>query len=269
MHPVLFDFEIFGLAIRLSTFGVMVVVAFLVSAWVIRRRLVTDLGADREKAFNLCFYLLFVGIAGARLLHVLVHYAEYAKKPLSFLYIWDGGLAFYGGLIAGALWLAWYLPRHPEWKGSATADRVALGTGLALFLGGWGSFLTGQGHGKETDVAWAVTFPVEKHSAARMGVPLHPTQIYESLHGLLLFLLVAACLKRRVHPGRATALFLAAYALGRGILEVFRGDDSVRGMAVEGILSVPQVLSIPVLFAGIALWLVRRPPEGAGANAPS
>ncbi len=258
MHPQLVHFTVFGLPITLYSFGLVIVIAFLVAAYYARGRAHRRLGLDKERVFNVAFGLLFVGIAGARILHVIVHYPQYVKDPGSFLKIWDGGMALYGGILAGVMWLGWYLPRHPELKGFALADVFALATSLAIFLGAWGSFLSGDAYGKRTDAPWGVTFPYEQGGIAPRGESLHPTQIYHSLHGLLMFLVLALYLRRRRPTGRALGLFLVLYALGRALIEVWRGDDEHRGMVISGVLSVPQLISIPVFFAGLALWLIRK-----------
>jgi phosphatidylglycerol:prolipoprotein diacylglycerol transferase len=266
VHPVLWKFEVFGKPITLFSFGLVIVVAFLAAAYYARRRAARELGLDKERVFNVAFALLFVGIAGARLLMVMVHYAEYAKDPLSFLYIWDGRLSLYGGILAGVLWLGWYLSRHPEMKGFALADVLAVAMSLAIFIGAWGSFLSGDAWGKRTDVPWAVTFPSAPNSAAPANMALHPTQIYHSLHGLLMYLVLTFYLRGRRPSGRAFGLFLILYAVGRALIEVWRDDAKHRGMVIDGVLSVPQLLSIPVLFAGVAIWLIRKNAEPATAE---
>jgi phosphatidylglycerol:prolipoprotein diacylglycerol transferase len=237
-----------------------------VAAYYARRRAARRLGLDKERVFNVAFALLFVGIAGARVLYVVVHYAAYVKDPLSFLKIWDGGMSLYGGILAGALWLGWYLPRHPELKGFALADVLAVATCLAVFVGAWGSLLSGDAYGKPTDAAWGITFPLDETTPAPRGVALHPTQVYHALHGLLAFAILVLYLKGRRPSGRAFALFLMLYAVGRSLVEVWRGDDAHRGMVIDGVLSVPQLLSVPVLFAGIALWLIRKNAAPASAE---
>ena len=266
MHPVLWKFEVFGKPITLHSFGLVIVVAFLAAAYYARARASRRLGLDKERVFNVAFALLFLGIAGARLLHVVVHYATYAKDPLSFLKIWDGGMALYGGILAGEAWLGWYLPRHPELKGFALADVLALATCLAIFVGAWGSLLSGDAYGKPTDAAWAVTFPLDVTTPAPRGVGLHPTQVYHALHGLLAFGVLALYLRGRRPSGRAFGLFLVLYAVGRSLIEIWRGDDAQRGMVIEGVLSVPQLLSVPVLFAGVAIWLIRKNAAPASAE---
>ena len=137
MHPVLIEFS---KDFKIYSFGTFIVIAFLVSSWFVRRRAVRTLEVDGEQAFNVCFILLFIGLAGARMLYVLIEYEKHVEKPMSMFAIWNGGLVWYGGLIAGLLWLAWYLPRKEELKGWAFLDILAIGACLAIFVGRWAPF---------------------------------------------------------------------------------------------------------------------------------
>ncbi len=264
MKPILVD-RVPVLGVPIHAFGTLIVIAFLVSALYVRRRAAVKLGLDRERVFNVCFALLFIGIAGARVLYAFVHHDEFAKAPLTFLAIWQGGFVFYGGLLACLAWLAWYLPRHEDVPGFAFTDVLALGACLAVFVGRWASFLSGENYGREApNLPWGVVFPPGSH--APVGVKLHPTQLYHSLHGLLLFGLLWLWSRRDPHPGRVFALFLMLYAVGRFVIEFWRGDDVARGMVIEGTISTSQLISIPVFFAGLAIYLIRRPPSHAGAR---
>lgn len=266
MYPVLFELG----QLKIYAFGTFIVIAFLVSSWYVRRRAVRTLEVDGEQVFNLCFILLFIGLAGARMLYVLIHYDEHAAKPMSMFAIWNGGLAWYGGLIAGLLWLGWYLPRKAELKGWALLDILALGACLAIFVGRWASFLSGENYGKAApDLPWAVEFPPGPDTQVPRdlrGIPLHPTQLYHSLHGLILFGLLLLYVRRGPHAGRTAGLFLMLYALGRALIEIWRGDDEARGMVIEGVLSTGQLISIPIFFVGLALFLIRRPSDDLYAH---
>lgn len=258
MYPILWkfsdDFKIFS-------FGTLIVVAFLVAALWVRRRAARTLDLDRERVFNLCFALLFLGLAGARLLHALVHYGDYAGKPLEILALWKGGLLWFGGLLGGLVWLAWYLPRHPDLKGWALMDVLALGTCLGVFVGRWASFLSGEDYGKPAPdgLPWAVTFPYTDGNMAPPNQALHPAQLYHSLHGLVCFVVLLLLARRRPFPGRVAGAFLMLFSVGHAVVEIWRGDDAARGMLIDGLVSTSQFLCVPVFFAGLAIWLLRRP----------
>src|SRR5436190_5759404 len=105
MKQKIFDFTIFGTQFAIYTYGTFLVIAFLVGTWWARRSAQRTLGVDPERTFNVTFALLFLGIAGARLVYSFSHYAEFSQTPLKFLKIWEGGLNGIGGLTGALLWL--------------------------------------------------------------------------------------------------------------------------------------------------------------------
>jgi phosphatidylglycerol---prolipoprotein diacylglyceryl transferase len=269
------SFSLFGLDVSIYTYGTMIVLAFLLGAWWARRTARRTLGVDPERTFNVAFALLFLGIAGARLVFAFAHYADFTQTPMRFLKIWEGGLVAFGGVVAGLLWLAWWLPKHADLKGFAFLDVLSRAACLAFAIGWMAPLLAGDDFGKPTTLPWGV--PV---SAFENGTPasiwgvghdplarLHPSQVYEALLALALFFALGLVAKRARVTGRVTAVFLMAYALGRALLDLTRGDAGPaknyadRGFLVPEILSWTQFLSIGIFFAGLAIWLIRRPDD--------
>lgn len=263
--------EIPWIHVTIHSYGTLIVLAFLLGSWWAKRTAVRRLGADGEQVFNVCFILLFVGIFGARLVHAFGHYAEFTTRPMAFLAIWEGGLVLYGGVLAGLLFLAWYLPRKPDLKGFALLDVLAQATSLSLVLGWFASLLAGDDYGKPTNVAWGIPTTLYKDntnavkSVARdadaLG-KLHPSPIYGSLLALGVFVLLAIVQKRSKVSGRTAAVFLMLHSAGTAFLEIFRGDGKAPGerpFFIGDVLSWGQFLAIPVFFAGVAILLIRRP----------
>jgi len=143
------------------------------------------------------------------------------------------------------------------WK---TADMYAPGIALGHVIGRLGCLLAGCCYGKQTTVAWAITFtsPVAQDNAGTpLGVPLHPTQLYEAgAEALILALLLSTERKGRYFAGRTFWLYMLLYAISRFIIEFFRGDE--RGAV--GMFSTSQFISI--LLAPLAVvmlvYLARR-----------
>ena len=127
--------------------------------------------------------------------------------------------------------------------------------------------MSGEDYGKVAPegLPWAVTFGASGETDAVMArplnTPLHPTQLYHSLHGLVLFVILLLWARQKPNPGRLTGIFLMLYAIGHAVVEIWRGDDAARGMMINGMVSTSQFLSIPVFFAGLAIWLLRRPTD--------
>jgi len=137
------------------------------------------------------------------------------------------------------------------------SDIITAAIPIGLFFGRIANFINGELFGRETDVPWAMVFPYGG------PVPRHPSQLYEAFcEGLVLFLLllVAERLGARRRPGILTGLFLVGYAVARMSGELFRQPDIQLGFLIFG-TTMGQLLSIPVLVAGIALilWAVRQP----------
>jgi len=280
VHPKLVEIPVFG-GITIFAYGTLIVVAFLVAAWWARRVAKRTLGVDPERVFNVGFALLFLGLAGARLVYAFANYQEFSNKPLAFLKIWEGGLVGYGGVVAGLLWIAWWLPRHPEMKGFAFLDLLARAACIAFAIGWTASLLAGDDYGKATTLPWGIpasAFEAGTPAAAfaARGDPLgklHPTQVYESLFAVLLFVVLSLYARKKPVSGRVAAWFLMLHPIGHSLIELFRGDDDKRGMLIEGALSWSQLLAIPVFFSGLAIRLIRKeetaPPPAAPAPPPS
>ncbi len=271
MHPEIV--QIPWINVTIHSYGTLIVLAFLLGSWWAKRTAVRKLGADGERVFNVCFILLFVGIFGARLVHAFGHYAEFTSRPMAFLAIWEGGLVLYGGVVAGLLFLAMYLPKRPELKGFALLDILARATSLSLVLGWFASLLAGDDYGKPTTVAWGIpagafkdnTNAVKSIQHLDAGAKLHPSQIYGSLFALGLFLLLALVAKKSKVSGRTAAIFLMVHSVGTAVLEAFRGDGKLAGERpyfIGDVLSWGQFLAIPVFFTGLALLLIRRTERG-------
>jgi phosphatidylglycerol:prolipoprotein diacylglycerol transferase len=203
-------------------------------------------------------------VLGGRLGYVLFYNsAYYFAHPIEALYLWHGGMSFHGGAlgVAVAIWLFGRVRGIPL---LAFADIIAAAAPIGLFFGRIANFINGELFGRVTDVPWAVVFP------AGGPPPRHPSQLYEAVcEGLLLFLLLLAAERGglRRYPGMLTGLFLAGYAVARMSGELFRQPDAQLGFLIFG-TTMGQLLSIPLLLAGIALILWARARPRAAAASP-
>jgi len=212
-------------AIPIYSFGVVVILGFLAGAYFMVRQ-TNKLGLDGAKVFDWGFWLLVVGIVGARLLYAMLNSDQFTADKWALFRIWEGGLVWYGGLIPAAIVGIWLLTRY-KLPVLHTADACAVALMLALGIGRWACFLAGDDYGKPTDSWLGIRFYNDRALIADglRGVPLHPTQLYMSVNCLWLFFVLEWIRRRARFAGQAFAWMLILYAVTRGVfIEPFRGD---------------------------------------------
>ncbi len=247
MHPVLVKIG----SLHVYSYGALVAIGFLVAIRVAARE-TARLGYDREAFYDMAFWLVLAAIAGARLFHVAVYWPYYAANPAEMYRLWNGGLVFYGGLLAAVLACIVFLRRRGI-PFLPVADAAALGIPLGLSFGRIGCALAGCCYGKPTTVPWAIVFS-DPASLAPLHVPLHPTQLYESLGGLAIYGVLAATRERFVTPGMRFWTMLILYGIARSFFEIFRDDP--RGFL--GPFSESQVVSaVLIVYAAVSIVVVR------------
>ncbi len=258
MYPMLLQFGSVGLRTFPLVLAVAVLVGSKLAAAELRRRAV-----DPAPVQDLVVPSALLGLAAARLLHILLFDPGwYLAHPGDVLSLWSGGLAFQGALLAGlgtAAWLCWRRAL-PFWR---VADSVAPGVALGQAIGAVGSLLNGSSYGTPTDLPWAAVF-ADPRGQAPLGVPVHPTQLYEVAAALLLFIGLWLT-RRRLH--RDGAVFLL-YLLGASLLtplEFLKGD----ALWIADVVPAAPVVSTAVLMVAVGLWSRRQPDRVSGEMAPT
>ncbi len=206
--------------------------------------------------------MLFLGVLGVviggRLGYCLFYKpAYYFAHPLEVFAVWLGGMSFHGGLLGVIVSQIWFAHSRgkPFWQ---VMDLVAPCVPLGLAAGRVGNFINGELWGRPADPAlpWAMVFP-----QSGSMVPRHPSQIYQFLlEGVLLFVVLWLYARKERREAQVSAVFLIGYGVLRFTAEYFREPDSFLGLLSLG-LSMGQWLCIPMMLAGIGLWLwaARRP----------
>ncbi len=246
MHPILFKIG----PITIYTYGVLIATAFFLGLALAARQARVE-GEDPQKIMDLSFYILLSAIIGSRLLYIVVEYKEYISNPLRIFKVWEGGLVFYGGFIMAMAVVIIYIRKHEMnlWKvGDILAPSVAIGQGV----GRLGCFFAGCCYGRETDVSWAVIFK-DPNTLAPMDVHLHPTQLYDSANGFIIFAILLILRKFKKFDGQLFWTYTLLYAVGRFIVEIFRGDE--RGFVIESFLSTSQFIAIPLFIVSLAMLI--------------
>jgi len=246
MRPVLL--HLFGLP--LHGYGSMLLLSFAVG-WRLALLLAERDGLDAGRLSRSIPWTVAGALAGARLLYVATNPQRFAHL-LDVFQVWRGGLVAYGGFLGGLAAAALFCRRHRlpllPW-----ADCAAPALGSGVFFTRIGCLLAGCDFGQAWDGPWAIRFPplspAFRHQVANglldpraaESLPVHPTQLYESLAGLILFGLAIFVRRRRSFRGQAFLAFAMGYGALRSLIEVFRADADRGGL---GALSTSQLVGL-------------------------
>jgi phosphatidylglycerol:prolipoprotein diacylglycerol transferase len=261
VHPIAFDLG----SLPVRWYGVMMAAAFLAGLWTATRR-ARLANIHGEVIADVTLWLMAGSIIGARIVYVTTYWKqEFTDQPFSEVFmIQHGGLVYYGGLIGAAvasmIYLSW--KKLPVWK---IADILAPSIALGSFFGRAGCLLNGCCYGRPCNLPWAIQFPngsaawdQQFHeglvAAGAPSLPVHPTEIYDGLLNLILYVFLAWLFRRRKFDGQIFSTYLIVYALFRSISEYFRGDYPTDH--VHAGLTSAQLVSIPIFVAGLALAAV-------------
>ena len=240
MRSTLFDF--FGLPVY--AYGTAIAIAFAFAAWHIRKLAVKE-GMKGEGVIDAAIVAMISGVVGARLFFVFQPdewSSHYSNAPLDIVKIWEGGLTFYGGMLACFVTVPFVFRHHkmPFWPvADCFAPSLAIGHGIVRF----GCFLNGCCYGKPAK--WGIVMP-EVDALARQ-----PSQLYESAAGILIFVFVIWLHPRRRFNGQGILSYLLLYAVSRFFIEVSRGDPDRGGL---GPFSTSQWVAVGVATVAGSLW---------------
>ena len=279
----LITYGAFGVAIVLAPkvtssipvfgYGMMMCLGF-VSGTMLASHRATRAGFPAETIWDLTFLFLVSGVGGARLYYLIQHGdrvfadCDNAREYLmAAIWLPDGGLVFYGGLMAGSVVFWWFCHTRQldAWK---LGDLIVPSVFLGMAFGRFGCFLYGCCFGDRCELPWAVEFPIKSvpfeaqmqrgflPADATTSLPIHPTQLYSVVDGVLLCLLTLAYYPIRARDGSVVTLALLTYPVSRFFIERLRGDEM--GMFGTSLTSA-QWISLTMLAGGIALATLRAP----------
>ena len=235
----------YGLAYIAGFICAFLVIANLAKRWKVR--------VDEDSFFTIVFAVIIGVILGGRLGYVLFYgdgyYLQHPEKILAFN---EGGMSFHGGLIgvlAGGM-IAAKITRIPF---LTLADMGCVGAAIGLFFGRCANFVNGELWGAPTDLPWGVVFGGAAGEIAR-----HPSQLYEALlEGVVIFIVLFALSRKKPPLPRGThfGLFLIMYGTFRFLVEFIREPDVQLGYLWGGWLTMGQLLSLPLVIAGIVILI--------------
>jgi phosphatidylglycerol:prolipoprotein diacylglycerol transferase len=301
MHPVLF--EIFNYPFYI--YSLMITLGCVAGIWLVVRY-GKQVGMSQVLLLDLCWWLILGGYLGARVIFMIVNWEDHWYPCVDYEYynsirpeahlesadcwplmaVWSGGLVFYGAFLGGILVLWWFTKRH-KLRLLPLADALMPAFTIGQFFGRLGCLAAGCCWGKVTTLPWGIEFPrgsmvfrqhVEQHLIqvqSPHALPIHPTQLYDSLYGLGLFVALTWIRRHKRYHGQVFMWWLFLYPLMRSLVELFRGD-SERGFITRVVyeplnqllglpagsttfLSTSQFISLAVVVcSGIGLLVIRN-----------
>ena len=255
MHPVLFElgsFTVYSYGFMIAL-GIVAGMAYLLVEGKKEAGLTLDQG-------NALFLLIFLAaVAGGKLFLFLEDPVRYAADPATLLT--GRGFVFYGSFLLAIPVMWWFFRKHklPPFR---MLDVMAVTTCLVHLFGRLGCFLAGCCYGRPTDTAWGIAFTDPACHADPLNTPLHPTQLMESAYIFLVMLLLLVMKRKRRFYGQLFLMYLMLYAVGRFVLEYFRGDIG-RGFVVEDYVSHSQFIAFCVLLIVAIVYarMVKKAPQ--------
>lgn len=254
-------FTLFGRNIYF--YGVIIGLGFILGMVYCARRS-PEFGLKSDDVYDLMIWLIPCSIIGARLYYVLFELDYYIQNPTAIFSLRQGGLAIYGGIIAGAL-VVYLVCRRKKVPVLAFLDLVVFGLLIGQIIGRWGNFMNREAFGAETDVFCRMGLIAPDGSS----IFVHPTFLYESLWnlGILIFLIFFTKKGKRRYDGQCLLLYLLMYGLGRAWIEGLRTDSLYIGSSN---IRVSQALSIALVVIALAVLIIQsrrpHPPEAMFVN---
>ena len=247
-------FEIGPLSV--AWYGLIIVVAMILAVYLTIKEGEIR-GISEDFVVDTAFWVLPLGILGARLYYVLFELDYYLANPLQILAIWEGGLAIYGGIIVGVLTVYWRAKKENV-PFLLIIDILAPYTLLAQAIGRWGNFINQEAHGGEVSRQFLENLMLPEFIIEGMhiyGAYYHPTFLYESLWSLLgvVLLLVLRNREQLLLRGETTAGYLIWYGFGRLFIEGLRTDSLYLGP-----FRISQIVSAVIILIGIGIIFYQR-----------
>ena len=244
LDPSPIAFTVFGKDIY--WYGIIIAFGFIV-AYVYMSARCKHFGLTSDNVIDMLLWAVPIGLVCARAYYCIFNWSLYRDNPISCLYMWEGGMAIYGGVLGGmfGLWICSKLLKIPY---AVIGDLAAYGVIIGQMFGRWGNFMNREAHGGETT------------NFLRMGLVgsdgviryYHPTFLYESLWNLVGIVLLHRLTKKRKFDGQIMLTYFLWYGLGRAWIEGLRTDSLylfATGIRVSQLLAMIFVIvSLAILF---------------------
>lgn len=248
MNPILVDLGF----IQIRWYSVLILIAFIIGYGLIVNRCKKK-GISTTKISDMCFYLVFVCILGARIYYCLFNLDYYSKNILDIFKIWEGGLAIHGGIIAGIVYIYFYT-RKNKIPLLDVLDVFAPALVLGQAIGRWGNFFNQEAFGPETTLSTLKNLHIPNFIIDGMYIDHayhQPTFLYESLSCLIIFIIIIILRNlKSIKPGQIASIYLIGYGIIRYFIESLRQDSLMLFN-----FKVAQIVSIFMIIIGLILFI--------------
>lgn len=241
----------------LHYYGLAIAAGAVSALWLLRRRYAAA-GGQPATADGAVLWAVLAGLVGARLAFVSTNLDAFMGRPWALAYVWEGGLAFFGGLFLGTGAVLWFLHRNGV-SLRHFADAAAPALPLAHAIGRWGCYFNQELYGTATGLPWGLRIDHEP-------LPVHPTFLYESLGNLLLVgVLLRLGRSGKLASGSLILVYFAGYGALRFAVELLRVDTDFRLLGLSRNNWVALVVFL-LGVVGLAWWQRRRAPDDPPAT---
>ena len=267
-------FTVFGKDIY--WYGIIIASGFLLAVLYMLHR-AKDFGVTQDDVLDMILWAVPIGVVCARLYYCIFYWELYEDDPISMLYIWEGGLAIYGGIIGGVITLL-VVAKVKKIPAPVLLDLAGMGVIIGQCIGRWGNFMNREAHGAVTEAF--LKMGLQDAAGAGTLVEVHPTFLYESLWNLagLIFLIIWTKKGHRKYDGQCTLIYFFWYGLGRAWIEGLRTDSLYlfsTGIRVSQLVAIVSFLAAAGILAWVllkkkpapdALYVNRKPAEPEAAD---
>ena len=250
VNKVAFEIPLFG-GIAVRWYGLIITTGILLAMLYCYFRSKEE-GIKLDDLLDMAIYTVIFGILGARLYYVLFTLDEY-NNIYEAIAIWEGGLAIYGAIIAGAL-TVFVICKIKKIAFTKAFDMAAPAVMIGQILGRWGNFFNGEAHGGEvleSEFFYFIRMGLSHGEGAKIVSYYHPTFLYESLWNLVGFVIINLIYKRKKFDGQIFLTYITWYGFGRMLIEGLRTDS-----LYVGVFRISQVVGFLCFVVGAVLLII-------------
>lgn len=259
VNPDPVAFTLFGKDIY--WYGIIIAMGFLLAVCYMMYR-AKSFGLTQDDVLDMVLWAVPIGVVCARLYYCIFYWELYVDDPISIVYIWEGGLAIYGGIIGGAITLL-VVAKVKKIPPLVMLDVASMGVIIGQLVGRWGNFMNREAHGAVTDSF----FKMGLQDASGAVTYYQPTFLYESVWNLIGFIGLHLFVKKRKFDGEVFLLYVAWYGLGRAWIEGLRTDSLYLFSTGIRVSQLVAAVSFVTAAGILAYVLIRKKPTAQGLYA--